>query len=116
MSLANYAAGGIAGPVRLSRNAVHLQLPGTQGYLSLAHMPMPKWEAPVSGPRIGTIAPITDGIGMQWAPGQGGDTPGGGGAGMTFGQHVPVEVQGYKKGYIIPRSAYGAHKPGTVRW
>ena len=90
------------------------ELPGSQGYIGTGgdeFRPMPVFA--MAGPLIGTIAPASDAIGVQWAPGQGGDTPGGGGAAL-IGSHVEVETAWVTDGFVVPISVLGPHKPGTV--
>lgn len=108
---------GQVGPIGVSRLAGWPgDLPATQGYIGTGgdmFRPTPRFAIP--GPSLGTIAPPEDAIGFQWAPGQGGDTPGGGGAAM-IGETFPVETAWIQNGLVIPRSAQGAHRPGTVGW
>ncbi len=91
-------------------------LPSSQGYIGTggdAFRPMPVFA--VAGPLIGTIAPASDAIGVQWAPGQGGDTPGGGGAAL-IGDTMPVETAWVQDGFVVPASVAVKHRPGTVGW
>lgn len=102
------------GAVPISRAAaLDPQLPASQGYFGVGgpeFLPQGKVFV-VPGMPIGSIAPPTLAIGVQWAPGQGGDTPGGGGA-ATLGQTTEVTTAWYVDGIVqAPRQA---HKPGTV--
>ena len=106
-----------SGPQPISRLAGwHPQLPANQGYIGTGgamFLPMPVFA--VAGPPIGTIAPSSDAIGIQWAPGQGGDTPGGGGAAM-IGETVAVETAWINDGLVVPASVAVKHQSGTVGW
>lgn len=104
----------MAGPVQLSRAAPRLSLPGTQPWWGVSGYPPPAFERPLSGPVIGVAGHA--GIGYQFAPGQGGDTPGGGGAAVPGGMTQAVEYTGEVKGFVLPRSAGRRHVPGTVGW
>jgi hypothetical protein len=101
------------GPIPVSRLAGWPgQLPASQGYIGTGgdeFRPRPRFAVP--GPTIGTIAPPDDAIGAQWAPGQGGDTPGGGGAAL-IGMTQAVETSWIVDGFVVPLR--GAHQPGTV--
>lgn len=107
---------GASGPIALSRGVVKMQMPATQGWIMVGGEPPPKFEAPHPGPRIGTAAPRSSWIGYQWAPGQGGDTPGGGGAALPGGMSQAPELVWDLKGYIIPKSQVRRHNPGSVGW
>lgn len=102
------------GPVSLSRAAHPLSLPGSQPWVNIAFQPPPASERPISGPVIGVAGHA--GIGYQFAPGQGGDTPGGGGAAVPGGLTYAVEYTGEVKGFVLPRSAGALHRPGEVGW
>ncbi len=103
-----------AGPIPLSRAAPRMQLPGTQPWVPQWGIPVPKDLAPIPGPRIGTRD--HEKLGYQFAPGQGADTPGAGGAGVPGGETAPVETLWFWNGYVIPQSKWGPHPPGTVGW
>lgn len=107
------------GPNPVSRAAArNPQMPANQGYFGTGGPEFvppsrPAFSSP--GPIIGTIAPPNLAIGVQWAPGQGGDTPGGGGA-ATAGQTFPVETAWVDNGLVVPMSSVIRHRPGTVGW
>ena len=101
------------GPVSLSRAAHPLTLPAAQGWIMTSGQPPPSYEAPIPGPVIGVAG--HRGYGYQWAPGQGGDTPGAGGAGVPGGDTSVVTQDAIVRGYAIPASVT-AHVPGTVGW
>jgi hypothetical protein len=91
------------------------QLPAAQGYIGTGggmFAPTPR-SFVVPGPVIGTIAPASDDIGQQWAPGQGGDTPGGGGAAL-IGNTTAVETAWIVDGLVVP--IVRPHRPGSVGW
>ena len=109
---------GANGPISLSRatEASGMSYPGGQGYIGTGGdqfrpQSIPVFERP--GPSIGTIGPRSTWIGAQWAPGQGGDTPGGGGA-ATQGELAPVGTLWILDGNVIPQALQ--HTPGTVGW
>lgn len=102
------------GPNPISRLAGNNpQFPSSQGYIGTGgpqFQPLPKQLFSVPGPPIGVMtAPA--GWGTQFAPGQGGDTPGGGGscAGNTQG----IETAWYTDGLVTPPMAT-YNKPGQV--
>lgn len=104
---------GQIGPVPISRAAAtNPQLPSYQGYVSTEQFaPTPRFIVP--GPPLG-VQVMAPGIGMQWAPGQGGDTPGGGGASM-IGMTQDVQTLLIQDGLVVPLGqVYGPHRPGTV--
>jgi hypothetical protein len=107
---------GAYGPNPISRLAGWKpQLPASQGYIGTGgamFVPNEK-QFVVPGPIIGTIAPASDDIGQQWAPGQGGDTPGGGGAAL-IGNTTEVETAWIVDGLVVPVAQ--AHAAGTVGW
>lgn len=106
---------GASGPNPISRAAApNPQLPYMQGWISPASDQPAPFGHPMPGPLIGVIGPRTTWIGYQWAPGQGGDTPGGGGA-ATAGQTIAVQTQWFKNGLVIPMSQQ-PHVSGTVGW
>lgn len=101
------------GLIPLSRGAPDLAMPSAQGFITIQGRQPPAEETPVSGPRIGTVGPRSSWIGTQWAPGQGGDTPGGGGA-ATQGMTEAVTTAWMVDGYVQPPKK--AHVGGQVRW
>lgn len=107
------------GPNPISRAATRdPQMPQNQGYFGTGgpeFVPLPYAIFDLPGPVIGTVAPASLGIGTQWAPGQGGDTPGGGGA-ATRGMTHAVETGWIKDGYVVPAGKVVHHAPGTVSW
>ena len=105
---------GACGPIPVSRAANPVTLPAAQGYDSTQGLMPAPFFRPVSGPPIGSMAPLSTWIGDQWAPGQGGDTPGGGGAGETFGGAVPVTTSWLDKNGLVVPSALQRHVSGTV--
>jgi hypothetical protein len=99
---------GANGPIPISRLAGRGQLPAVQGFISIAGFSPPaRFEVP--GPPLNHTLPPA-GIGPQWAPGAGGDTPGGGGA--FTGETAPVETAWFQDGYVVTPSKI--HNPGTV--
>jgi hypothetical protein len=105
----------IAGTRPISRAAARdPQMPAAQGYIATGgdqFRPNPasfapgRRQPPASGANL-------NGIGIPWAPGQGGDTPGGGGAG-EIGNTVAVDVSSwYNDGFVTPFNA--SHAPGSV--
>jgi hypothetical protein len=106
----------MAGPNPISRLAGWPGvLPASQGYIGTGgpmFQPVPKVFV-IPGPVIGEIAPEADDIGIQWAPGQGGDTPGGGGAAM-IGNTVEVETAWLVAGFVVPIQQ--KHASGSVGW
>ena len=107
---------GACGAIPMSRLAGNSpRLPTSQGYIGTggsAFVPN-RVVFLVPGPAIGAVAPPRDDIGVQWAPGQGGDTPGGGGAAM-IGQTRAVETAWIVDGLVVPNRQ--AHAPGSVGW
>lgn len=102
------------GPISYSRAAHPLSLPQDQPYTLPSGMPPPVTERPMPGPLIGVAGHI--GIGYQWAPGQGGATPGGGGAALPGGL-TRAETQDWTiQGFVIPKTSSARHTPGTVGW
>jgi len=102
------------GTIALSRAAVPIELPDAQGYTSVQSFKPAPFFHPIPGPRIGVIAPPSSWIGDQWAPGQGGDTPGGGGAAETFGECEPVATTWIDKNGLVVPGALQHHAPGSV--
>lgn len=102
---------GACGPVPISRAAApNPQMPSNQGFVSIQQFqPMPRNRAPGLVPLI--YAPSQDAIGVQWAPGQGGDTPGGGGA-ACIGMFTAVDTAWIENGLVTPLPYQ--HLPGTV--
>lgn len=108
---------GANGPSSRSRvtDPTGLQLPMSQGYIGTGGVqftPVSERTFETPGPVLGTIGPRSTWIGEQWAPGQGGDTPGGGGAAMTFGMNQPVMTAWITDGNVTPLALQ--HRPGTV--
>lgn len=108
---------GANGPTSMSRatDGDGLAMPDSEGYIGTGGdefrpLPWPQFEVP--GPAIGALPSRETWIGVQWAPGQGGDTPGGGGAAMTFGETQPVETAWITDGVVTTPAAM--HKPGSV--
>lgn len=105
---------GADGPNPISRLAApNPQMPSAQGFISIQSFQPADFQRPKPGPLIGQAAARSTWIGFQWAPGQGGDTPGGGGAAL-IGQTMPVETAWINKGQVMPNALQ--HKPGTVGW
>ena len=107
---------GACGAIPISRLAGSSpRLPSSEGYIGTGGREFVphRMEFIVPGPAIGSIAPPTDAIGCQWAPGQGGDTPGGGGAAL-IGETMAVETAWLKDGFVVPVAL--VHAPGTVGW
>ena len=102
----------MAGPIQLSRVCgPGLDLPYSQGYVGTggdSFRPNPRVYV-VPGPGINR-APMPPGNGPQWAPGQGGDTPGGGG--QVLGQLSAVQTLWITEGIVTPQALQ--HKPGTI--
>jgi hypothetical protein len=102
------------GVIQIARVAGnHPELPSSQGYIGTGgdmFRPRPRQFA-IPGPRIGVVAPRSDWIGTQWAPGQGGDTPGGGGAAL-IGETTAVETAWIQNGLVTPTNV--SHAPGSV--
>ena len=103
---------GAFGPNPISRAAApNPQLPSSQGYIGTGgdmFRPVPRFVVP--GPPDGLqVAPA--GWGVQFAPGQGGDTPGGGGsvAGETHG----IATAWYTDGLVTPPTDI-PNRPGQV--
>jgi hypothetical protein len=91
------------------------QMPAAQGYIATGgpmFRPNPIVFAMVTDPPFASGANL-DAIGLQWAPGQGGSTPGGGGAAM-IGETMAVETAWIQDGLVVPPTK--AHVPGTVGW
>ena len=106
---------GQVGAIPISRLAGnHPIMPADQGFIGTGGDEFRPWPMFVAGaPLLGFAVPSPPGIGLQWAPGQGGDTPGGGGA-STAGQHVAVETALLKDGLVVPTSQIYPHRPGSV--
>jgi hypothetical protein len=103
---------GQVGAIPISRLAGNSpQLPNSQGYIGTggsAFRPTPGFLVPA--PPLG-VAQEPQGYGMQFAPGQGGDTPGGGG---NFpGLNVGVATAWYTDGLVTPPAAT-YNEPGQV--
>ncbi len=105
--------GGAFGPIQLSRACgPSPSMPASQGYIGTGGSqfgPQPVFTHP--GPPDG-IQVMPPGYGIQFAPGQGGDTPGGGGNFM--GETAPVDTLWIVDGVVTPGMIQ--HKPGTVGW
>jgi hypothetical protein len=88
-------------------------MPASQGYIGTGGSEfVPTLGALKFVPAAFRPAPKSDYIGMNWAPGQGGDTPGGGGAAL-IGETQQVDVAAwYSMGFVIPFNA--SHAPGAV--
>jgi len=102
------------GPNPISRAAARdPRMPASQGYIGTGgreFLPTPGVFKFTPVPY--RFAPVSDWIGNHWAPGQGGDTPGGGGAAL-IGETQQVDVsKWYNQGYVTPYSASRA--PGSV--
>ncbi len=103
--------GGAFGPIQLSRACgPSPMMPVSQGYIGTGgttFMPTPRFVVPA--PPLG-IQQMPAGYGVQFAPGQGGDTPGGGGT--VPGDVIPVQSAWIVDGTVMPLSIQ--HIPGTV--
>lgn len=103
------------GPVQLSRAAATaLQMPAAQGFIGTGGVdfqPANRAVFTVGGHIIGLPAVVS--YGPQFAPGQGADTPGGGGS--CEGTTMAVETRWLTNGRVVPASQL-AHQPGTVGW
>jgi hypothetical protein len=107
---------GASGPNPISRLAVPPMLPGDQPWQGVQGLAANPDTRPIPGPPYG-VAPSRDTwIGAQFAPGQGGDTPGAGGFGAGMGNTTPPQTQWVVDGYIVPQSQQGPHNPGWVSW
>lgn len=107
--------GGWDGPVVLSRaTGSGPEMPAAQGYFATGgeeFRPTPGVFVPGRVPPPPSGANL-NGIGVPWAPGQGGDTPGGGGAGM-IGERRAVDTSGWiTNGFVQPLDF--SHAPGSV--
>ena len=106
---------GAYGAVPISRLAGWApEYPASQGYIGTGGPEFAPPTAPVfelPGPVIGVVGPRSTWIGQQWAPGQGGDTPGGGGAALIGETHA-VETAWVTNGAVTPQALQ--HRPGSV--
>jgi hypothetical protein len=105
---------GANGPIPFTRCGP-IELPAAQGFRGVygeQFRPAPSLVFTVGGPAIGTMAPATMYLGPPFAPGQGGDTPGGGGA--IPGLHDEVQTDWLVDGAVNPQAI--AHPPGVTSW
>ena len=107
------------GPASRSRatDVGDIQMPASQGYVGTGgdqFRPQTYTAFEHKGPSIGTAGPHSTWIGSQFAPGQGGPTPGGGGFGVGMGSDVPVQTLWVSDGNVIPQALQ--HQPGHVGW
>ena len=106
--------GGANGPIPISRLAgTAPQLPASQGYFGTGgreFAPLPQQVFELPGMAL-FDAPVP-GIGVQFAPGQGGDTPGGGGS--YWGEPYGVDTDWIIDGYVNPSALQPRNRPGSV--
>ena len=105
---------GAFGPSAISRAAGSGPMyPAAQGYVGTGgdeFRPLPQQVFELPG-RAAFDAPVP-GIGIQFAPGQGGDTPGGGGS--FRGEVVAVPTTWIIDGYVNPSALQPRNRPGQV--
>ena len=109
------AWGGASGTIQLSRACgPYPNLPASQGFIGTGgsmFMPQSQVIFEQKGPLLGDqIEP--HGYGTQFAPGQGGDTPGGGGS--VKGETAAVRTNWINDGMVTPVALQ--HRPGSVGW
>ena len=94
-----------------------MSMPASQGFIGTGgaqFRPMTAQAFEEPGTRIGTTGARSTWIGDQFAPGQGGPTPGGGGFGAGMGQDQAVQTLWVLDGNVIPQALQ--HQPGHIGW